>query len=275
MSMPDDLPLGRKTDYPRHYDPGLLRSIPRAESRRETGIPEPLPFDGVDIWNAYELSWLDATGKPCAHVGELRFPATSPHMVESKSLKLYLFSLNQERYASTEEVRKRIREDLTSAVDADVRVELTPVAEISERRVRVLPGTCIDDAQVVKVAENIDPDLLSGSIDTNQETEETLHSHLFQTHCPVTNQPDWASVLIRYQGPRIDHKNLLSYLVSYRHDRGFAEACVEQMFMDILRQCQPTKLTIYARFSRRGGLDINPFRSNFESHVENLRLWRQ
>lgn len=273
--MPDDLPLGRNTDYPRQYDPTLLRSIPRADSRREAGIPEPLPFDGIDLWNAYELSWLDPTGKPCAHVGELRFPATSPWIIESKSLKLYLFSLNEERYASTEEVCEVIREDLMSAVDADVKVELTPVVEIPEQRVLVLPGTSIDDLEVGDIPHDVDPEVLRGSTASDRETQESLHTHLFQTHCPVTNQPDWASVLIDYQGPRIDRQKLLSYLLSYRNHRGFAEACVERMFTDIERQCQPVKLTVHARFNRRGGLDINPFRSNFETEVENLRLWRQ
>jgi len=273
--MSDDLPLGRKIDYPLSYDPGLLRSIPRADSRREAGIPEALPFQGLDLWNAYELSWLDTDGKPGAHVGEFRFPATSTHIVESKSLKLYLYSLSQGRYGSTDDVRDLIQQDLMRIVEADVTVTVTPVAATAERRLHTLPGTCIDDAQVSGMTEDVDPDLLAGSVDGGNDVEETLHSHLFKTNCPVTNQPDWASVLIRYHGPKIHRQELLSYLISYRRHQGFGETCVERMFTDIHRHCRSDKLTVHARFNRRGGLDINPFRSNFETDVENLRLWRQ
>lgn len=292
MPVADDLPLGRKTDYPSRYDPGLLRSIPRADSRRASGIPEPPPFDGTDVWNAYELSWLDARGKPGAYVGELRFPAASPRIVESKSLKLYLYSLNQERCGSADAARDVIRRDLTAAVEAAVEVTLMPMARTADLRLHTLPGACIDGARLpatatatatttapptatATTAKDVDPGLLLGSADADHLVDETLHSHLFQTRCPVTNQPDQASVLIHYLGPKIDRGKLLGYLVSYRAHRGFAESSVEQMFMDIRRCCEPTRLTVHARFNRRGGLDINPFRSDFEADVENLRLWRQ
>ncbi len=275
MPIADDLPLGKDTDYPPRYDPGLLRPIPRGDSRRAAGIPEPPPFDGIDIWTAYELMWLDTTGKPSAHVGELRFPATSPRFVESKSLKLYLYSLNDERHASAEDVREVIRRDLTSAAGADVHVTLFPVTHAPGRRLHTLPGRCIDGAKVQAPVAGLDPDLLRASIDEDNLVDETLHSHLFQTRCPVTNQPDWASVLIHYLGPKIDSRKLLSYLISYRGHQGFAEGSVERIFMDVCHHCRASKLTVHARFNRRGGLDINPFRSNFEAEAENLRLWRQ
>ena len=285
--MPDDLPLGRETDYPQTYDPDLLRSIPRADARRDAGIQEPPPFDGADIWNAYEISWLDTTGKPTAYVGELSFPATSTNIVESKSLKLYLNSLNQERHASAGDVAEVIRRDLVAVIEASVTVTLTPVADTAGWRIHALPGECIDDLDVDPDLEleleldlsvagaDPDPDLLEGSIDEANQVEETLHSHLLRTNCPITNQPDWASILIRYRGPKINRQNLLSYLISYRHHQAFHEACVERMFMDISRHCRPAGLTVHARYTRRGGLDINPFRSNFETGVENLRLCRQ
>jgi 7-cyano-7-deazaguanine reductase len=275
--MPDDLPLGRETDYPETYDPGLLRSIPRGDARRDAGIHEPPPFDGADIWNAYELSWLDAGGKPTAYVGELSFPATSGHIVESKSLKLYLNSLNQERYGSAQDVAEMIRRDLAAVAEADVSVKLTAVADTASWRLHGLPGACIDDLDLETSATvgQLQPGLLADSIDRANQTEETLHSHLLRTNCPITNQPDWASVLIRYRGAMINHQKLLGYLISYRHHQDFHEACVERMFIDIYRHCSPDKLTVQARYSRRGGLDINPFRSNFETGIENLRLWRQ
>ncbi len=275
--MPDDLPLGRETDYPETYDSDLLRSIPRADARRDAGIQEPLPFDGVDIWNAYEISWLDQGGKPTAYVGELSFPATSTNIVESKSLKLYLNSLNHERHAAADDVAEVIRRDLVPVIEANVTVTLTSVVNTQGWPLHALPGECIDDLEVdlSLAGADPDPDLLEGSIDEANQVEETLHSHLLRSNCPITNQPDWASVLIRYRGPKINRQNLLSYLISYRHHQAFHEACVERMFMDIRRNCRPAGLTVHARYTRRGGLDINPFRSDFETGIENLRLWRQ
>ncbi|MHC4922249.1 MAG: NADPH-dependent 7-cyano-7-deazaguanine reductase QueF, partial [Planctomycetota bacterium] len=214
--MVDDLPLGKETDYPLSYDPELLRSIPRTDARRDAGIDEPPPFDGADIWNAYELSWLDAGGKPSAYVGELSFPATSTNIVESKSLKLYLSSLNQERYGSTEEVCELIRQDLVPVVEANVSVTLTPVASTTGWRLHALPGECIDDLDVTVAGDedDVNAGLLADAIDAGIEIEETLHSHLVRTNCPITNQPDWASVLVRYRGPKIDRHKLLRYLIS-------------------------------------------------------------
>ncbi len=263
------------TEYPREYSPHLLQPIPRAEGRHRLGIAAALPFSGEDIWNAYELSWLNLKGKPVAAIGEFRVPATSPNMVESKSLKLYLNSLNGTGYETIAAARETIADDLSRLCGADVRVRIRP-ADATEPYEQGKPaGRCIDSADMEISNYELDPQLLLNGSDLRSEVSETLYSNLLKTNCPVTGQPDWATVLIRYRGPKIRRRRLLAYLISYRRHAEFHEQCVERMFLDLQHFCQPRSLTVYARYLRRGGLDINPFRSNFEAAPRNVRLPRQ
>lgn len=260
MNRPTDSPLGHAVAYPETYDPSLLFPIARACNRAELGLAAALPFAGVDVWNAYELSWLDARGKPAVALAELRVPADSPCIVESKSLKLYLNGYTQTRFVDAEAVRARIAGDLAAATGAAVAVTLLPAARFGEVRLEPLAGTCIDDLDLA-----IDdygpprPDYLA--VAPGAEVEEALVSHLLKSNCPVTGQPDWASVQIRYAGAPIDRAGLLRYLVSFRRHSDFHEHCVERIFVDLLRRCVPRRLAVYARYTRRGGLDINPFRA--------------
>lgn len=251
--------LGKATTYPDRYDASLLCAIPRSTQRVEQGIPAVLPFSGVDIWTAYELSWLDRHGKPVVAVGEIRIGAESPAIVESKSLKLYLGSYAQERMDTTDELARRIAKDLSHTCDAPVDVSLMPLP--AALRTAELPGESIDDRNVTITADAPDPMLLirgAGFVD------ESLRTALFRSNCPVTGQPDYADVLVHYRGPRVDRTALLKYFISYRRHAAFHETCVERMFIDIGLRCRPEQLTVYGRFLRRGGIDINPFRSNFE-----------
>ena len=275
MSDLDNLPLGKPTLYAAAYDPGLLCPVPRRLKREELGLSAELPFDGADLWTGYELSWLDPKGKPVVAVAEFRIPCGSPHLIESKSFKLYLNSLNQTRFAAAEEVRALLADDLGRAAGAAVAVRLFPGPHFSGTQLATLPGRCLDDLDIEVTTYQLDPQLLYGAADPTDVVEEELHSHLLKSNCLVTNQPDWGSVLIRYRGGRIDPAALLRYLISFRQHNEFHEQCVERIFVDLQRFCAPERLTVYARYTRRGGLDINPFRSNFESAVENLRLARQ
>jgi 7-cyano-7-deazaguanine reductase len=270
-----DLPLGKATVYTSEYDPALLCPVPRQLKREELGLVGDLPFRGVDLWNAYELSWLSPKGKPVVAMGEFRFPCQSVNLVESKSFKLYLNSFNQTRFDDFEDVRALLCQDLSGAVGAPVDVRLIDVAGFAGERIVSLPGHCIDDLEIEITDYALDPGLLAEAVDSRQIVAETLHSHLLKSNCLVTSQPDWGSLLIRYHGPKIDPEALLRYLVSFRQHNEFHEQCVERIYMDLLHHCRPEKLSVYARYTRRGGLDINPFRSNFEDEVENLRLARQ
>lgn len=260
MTQSPEIPLGRAVAYPQAYDPGLLFPIARAGKRAELGVAAPLPFVGVDVWNAYELSWLDARGKPVVALAELRVPADSPRIVESKSLKLYLNGYGQTRFDDAEAVRARIAHDLAAATGGEVAVALLPAARFGELRLRELDGACIDGLDVA--IDDYGPpraDYLRTA--AGADVEEALVSHLLKSNCPVTGQPDWASVQVRYAGAPIDREGLLRYLVSFRLHSDFHEHCVERIFMDVLRRCAPRRLAVYARYTRRGGLDINPFRA--------------
>jgi 7-cyano-7-deazaguanine reductase len=273
MNAPHDSLLGRSTAYPDRYDPALLFPIPRAPQRAVIGVGDPLPFHGVDIWNAYEVSWLDARGKPQVALAEFRVPATSPNIVESKSFKLYLGSFNQERMESSESLRARLREDLSRAAGANVEIALISPAHFSEIRFEELAGESIDDAPIA--IDDYGPPDAAHLRRREHEAEETLVSQLLKTNCPVTGQPDWASVQIRYAGPRIDREGLLRYIVSFRGHADFHEHCVERIFMDILRVCAPRKLDVQARYTGRGGLDINPRRRTDVAAPHNPRGARQ
>ncbi len=260
MTSPELSPLGKAVDYGNPYDPSLLFPIARATQRAALGLGEELPFVGVDFWNAYELSWLDGRGKPRVALAEFRVPAASPHIVESKSFKLYLGSYAQSRFSDTDALRAQLIRDLSEATGAPVSVVLTPAASANAALIETLEGDLIDDLPIeISHYGPPRPDFLSS--DPELRTDEVLVSHLLKSNCPVTGQPDWASLQIRYAGPRIARDGLLRYLVSYRNHSDFHEQCVERIFMDLMQQCAPTRLGVYARYTRRGGLDINPFRA--------------
>lgn len=254
------IPLGKSTEYVDQYDASLLFPIPRQASRDSLGIgtKEALPFMGEDLWTAFELSWLDERGKPMVAVAECRFPCSSPNIVESKSFKLYLNSFNQSVFDSADHVQRTMVQDLSSACGTDVDIVLMSLTEASRLGVREPEGVLLDDLPVTITHYTPAPQLLSVGSDV---VTETLISHLLKTNCPVTGQPDWATVIVEYSGAHIAHERLLQYIVSLRQKQDFHEHCVEQIFTDILQYCKPQSLTVYARYTRRGGLDINPLRS--------------
>lgn len=268
--MNSESPLGKASTYSGQYDPGLLFAIARNASRQTIGLEDNFPFFGCDIWTAWELAWLNHAGVPQCAAAEVRLPFDSPCLIESKSLKLYLNSFSMSRFASSDEVQELMARDLAARAGAPVEIRLFTSAAALPLSAAV--GQCIDDSAPTCDVYQVDAGLLSPGIAI---VSEQLHSHLLRSLCPVTGQPDIGSVLIAYTGPEIDRAGLLRYIVSYREHRDFHEACVERMFMDILRRCRPTQLSVYARFQRRGGIDINPFRSNFEPDPPKIRLWRQ
>jgi 7-cyano-7-deazaguanine reductase len=273
--VPDSAPLGKQSDHVEVYTPSLLVGIPRSGTRQHLGINEQnLPFSGLDVWNGYELSWLNAKGKPVVAIARFDIPCSSSCIVESKSFKLYLNSLNQTTFNSVQEVVKTIEADLSLTVQAPVLVQIHLMDPSYRAEQGSFPGTCLDglDVQVQHYSPN--PKLLSA--DQGQTAVfETLYSHLLRSSCPVTGQPDWGSVMIRYRGRPIDREGLLKYIISYRNHQEFHEQCIERMFMDILDRCEPEMLSIDGRYVRRGGLDINPFRSNCGESPQALRLARQ
>lgn len=272
-------PLGQTSDYPEHYDPGLLFGIERAENRALIGIApcdegkeNALPFVGEDEWHAFELSWLNARGKPLVGVARFSVPASSPRLIESKSWKLYLNSFNQTRLDDTRQLVAILERDLSKVAGAPVTVSVLDVDDdgLMPRR---LPGECIDGLDIAIDDYMPSAGLLRASDDI---VEETLHSHLLKSNCPVTGQPDWGSVMIRYRGPRLDREGLLRYLVSYRQQQDFHEHCVERIFVELMAQARPERLLVMARYLRRGGLDISPWRATpGEQPPQPLRLARQ
>jgi 7-cyano-7-deazaguanine reductase len=267
------LPLGQKTEYVSTYDASLLFPIPRVDKWGEMGIEEDrLPFFGEDIWNAYELSWLNLKGKPVVALGEFRIPHDSPNIIESKSFKLYLNSFNQMKHEHFASVQAIMERDLSAAAGAPVTVILRDVDSM-ESLVVLTPDYCIDEIDVDIDTYQPNSELLQREHDG--VVEERLVSHLLRSNCPVTNQPDWGSVFIDYKGMKIDHASLLKYIVSFREHTDFHEQCVERIFIDIMQRCQPESLIVYARYVRRGGLDINPYRSSTEIVLGNDRLTRQ
>ncbi|QEW06143.1 NADPH-dependent 7-cyano-7-deazaguanine reductase QueF [Nitrincola iocasae] len=264
-------PLGQETGYTNQYEPSLLYPIARDLNWQARGIErDSLPFKGVDLWNAYEISWLDQNGKPLVRIGEFRIPANSSHIIESKSFKLYLNSFNLTRFQSESEVLARMQQDLSTAAGGKVQVRLIKVNDTAP--IERLQGECLDELPLMVTQYSPAPEYLKT---TARVVEECLVSHLLKSNCPVTGQPDWASIQIRYKGPAIDHAGLLAYLISYREKGDFHEQCVENIFMDIWQGCKPQKLTVYARYLRRGGLDINPYRSSLAGEPGNPRLSRQ
>ncbi|WP_374340787.1 NADPH-dependent 7-cyano-7-deazaguanine reductase QueF [Azonexus sp.] len=255
-------PLGKPTDYRADYAPELLYPIPRQLKRDELGIAPGggLPFAGEDLWNAYELSWLNPRGKPVVALATFRVPADSPNLVESKSFKLYLNSFNQTPFADAAAVEAALVRDLSAAAGAPVAVAVEPLDGRPQVAVGYPEGTLIDTLDVACDRYQPAPELLH-AVD-GPVVEETLYSHLLKSNCLVTGQPDWATVVIRYRGRPIDRAGLLRYIVSFRNHNEFHEQCVERIYCDLSRRCAPEALAVHARYTRRGGLDINPFRSS-------------
>ncbi|THF63864.1 NADPH-dependent 7-cyano-7-deazaguanine reductase QueF [Pseudothauera nasutitermitis] len=257
----EDSPLGRPVAYRDTYAPELLFPIERRLKRAELGVdPAAPPFVGADLWNAYELSWLNLRGKPVVALARFTVPADSPRLIESKSLKLYLNAFNQSRYPDADAVRALIEKDLSAAAGAPVGVAVEPLGNAPTRVFGVPQGVCIDDLDVEIDAYQPRPDLLH-CLPEGGEVGETLYSHLLKSNCLVTGQPDWGMLVVRYRGAPIDRAGLLRYVVSFRGHDEFHEQCVERVFCDLMARCNPRGLLVWARYTRRGGLDINPWRA--------------
>ena len=266
-------PLGEKSAYIDTYDVGLIFPIPRKGKRDEINVPETLPFHGCDIWNGFELSWLNSKGKPVIAVMIFRLPCESPNIIESKSFKLYLNSFNNTKFNSLKNVEEVMTRDLSAAAGASVSIEIKLASDVSGEAIAEFSGESLDDLDVTCDTYIVDVTLLKVSDDV---VEETLFSNLLKSNCLVTGQPDWGSVQISYKGKKIDRDGLLKYIVSFRNHNEFHEQCVERIYMDIMRRCKPSELTVYARYTRRGGLDINPIRSSLPVvEINNGRLFRQ
>jgi len=273
--------LGKPTAYADQYDAGLLFPIARAVQRGELGLGGKLPFLGADLWTAFELSWLNARGKPEVALAHITVPCESTHIIESKSLKLYLGSFNHTRFADAAAVLARLRADLTEAawrgdvVQSSVGVKLVAADQFDREPIHELDGLSLDRMDLDCDRYTPAPELLTSATD-EAPVSEVLTSNLLRSNCPVTGQPDWGSVQISYFGPQIDQAGLLRYIVSFRNHNGFHEDCVERMFMDITQRCKPHKLSVFARYTRRGGLDINPFRTSWPQALPaNVRTARQ
>lgn len=254
-------PLGRPVAYRDTYAPELLFPIDRQLKRSELGLrADALPFVGEDLWNAYELSWLDPRGKPVVALGQFRVPASTPRLVESKSLKLYLNSFNQQRFPSVDVVQETIARDLSAAAGGAVAVDIVPLLQRPRRAAAYPDGFCLDALEIAVDTYQPEPAFLRAA-GGGAEVRETLYSHLLKSNCLVTGQPDWGMLVVRYRGQAIEREGLLRYIVSFRGHNEFHEQCVERVFCDVLARCRPAELSVWARYTRRGGLDINPFRS--------------
>lgn len=267
-------PLGQKSAYQDTYDSTLLFPISRQPARDKIGVSSILPFQGYDIWTAFELSWLNPNGKPMVAMADIIIPCESSYLIESKSFKLYLNSLNNTVFDSPEKVRATLKGDLSEQVKTIVDVKLYAAHHSHQMRVHQFEGMLLDDLDVICSEYQVNPHLLH--VLQEHVEEKTVYSHLLKSNCLVTGQPDWGSIQISYSGRKIDESSLLQYIVSYRNHHGFHEHCVERIFMDIKTHCHPKELTVYARYTRRGGLDINPIRcTNNLNAPNNDRLFRQ
>lgn len=269
------LKLGQKTEYASQYDRTLLQPVPRALNRDGLGITQNQPFTiGADIWTAYEISWLNEKGLPQVAIADIYLDYQSQNLIESKSFKLYLNSFNQSKFADFNAVQQTMQRDLIECAQGDVKVRLNPVAVYDAQKIDHLQGDCIDEQDIEISSYEFNANWLKDCV-SDEIVEEKLVSHLLKSNCLITNQPDWGTLHIHYVGKKINQEKLLRYVVSFRQHNEFHEQCVERIFCDLMHYAKPEKLTVYARYTRRGGLDINPFRSNFENLPENLRLARQ
>lgn len=266
--------LGKETDYSQGYSPALLFPLDRELNRQTLPFGETLPFHGEDLWTGYEVSWLNQKGKPLVAIAEFRIPADSKCMIESKSFKLYLNGFNHERFADMQSVQQTMEKDLSEAAGAQVSVSLKSVCDISTALNDSQAWHCLDDLDIRCEDFQPNPALLKTGADL---VNEAVCSHLLRSNCPVTGQPDWASIYIQYTGKQIEHESLLQYLVSFRQCQDFHEHCVERIFSDLRAICGCDSLSVYARYTRRGGLDINPYRATFDlsSVAPQIRTPRQ
>jgi len=268
--------LGQSSNYDAHYNPERLFAMSREAKRREIGVdPQHLPFYGFDCWNHYEVSWLNQKGKPMVAVAEIIYDCQTPNLVESKSLKLYFNSFNNTQFKDSDALKSTIEADLSQRLGGEVAVRIIPLGDKSLSLIQAAPtGDCIDGLDVSCSVYLVEPNYLSVG---ENIVSEVVYSDLLKSNCLVTNQPDWGTVQIAYTGKQINRVGLLQYLVSFRNHNEFHEQCIERIFMDIMRRCQPQKLTVYGRYTRRGGLDINPYRSTEKVSFEDLnrRLVRQ
>jgi len=270
------LTLGKPTPYRDHYDAALLQGVPRALNREPLGLtPQTLGFHGADIWTLYELSWLNDKGVPQVAIAEMSLDAASRNLIESKSFKLYLNSFNQTRFADWATVREILIRDLSRCAGGEVDMTLFRLSAIGSRCIAEFAGVCIDEQDIRIDDYTFSNEWLRHAPDDGTLVSETLVSHLLKSNCLITHQPDWGSVQITYRGPRIDREALLRYIVSFRHHNEFHEQCVERIFTDLMHFCHPEQLSVYARYTRRGGLDINPWRSNTPFMPSSGRLARQ
>lgn len=270
------LKLGKSTDYIEQYTPELLQAVPRSLNRDDLQLQaNPLPFHGQDIWTLYELSWLNANGVPQVAIGEVAISADSLNLIESKSFKLYLNSFNQTRFTDWQQVMDTLTRDLQHCAQGEVSVKLLTLEQVSGQPVANLAGECIDNQDIRVDNYHFNRNLLQNATKDQPVVNQTLVSHLLKSNCLITRQPDWGSVSISYSGKPINREALLRYLLSFRQHNEFHEQCVERIFTDIMHFCQPEHLTVYARYTRRGGLDINPWRSNCEFTPSTQRLARQ
>lgn len=266
--------LGKQASYVSSYDAGLLFPIAREHKWREFGVAQQLPFVGVDIWNAYELSWLLPGGKPVVALAQVEVPASSPNLIESKSFKLYLNSFNQSVFTDAQQVQQVMAADLSAIAGAPVLVQVSSLNAATTAGLATLPGKCIDELELA-VSQYQQPSAQLLQCDKDRLVTESLHTHLLRSCCPVTGQPDWGSLCVEYTGAALCHASLLAYVISFREHQDFHEQCVERIFIDLQQLLQPERLTVFARYLRRGGLDINPYRSTHASGFANLRLVRQ
>lgn len=270
-----NLKLGQRTEYKNQYDPSLLQAVPRSLNRDSLGITEQQPFTiGADIWTLYELSWLNAKGVPQVAIADVVLDFRSENLIESKSFKLYLNSFNQTRFNSVEEVQQRIQHDLSQCASGQISVKIYKLSALTQQAISDFAGECIDEQDIQIDHYRFSADYLQNCAN-GEMVEETLVSHLLKSNCLITSQPDWGSIQIHYVGKKLDREKLLRYLISFREHNEFHEQCVERIFCDLMQFAKPEKLTVYARYTRRGGLDINPFRSNFEAVPANSRMARQ
>ena len=271
------LTLGKESCYTSKYNSDLLQAVPRKLNRDELTLESNgLPFKGEDVWYGYELSWLNSKGKPIVAVAEFRFPCTSRNLVESKSFKLYLNSFNQTKFESWLSVENALIKDLSFTSGDTVTVNLYKVDQCPALELSTIQANCIDELDVTIDAYDYQHTILKGIQHSSSVIkEEFIVSHLLKSNCLITNQPDWASIYINYKGAQLDHKKLLKYIISFRQHNEFHEQCVERIFTDLNRYCNLEQLSVFARYTRRGGLDINPFRSSTQQKAPNLRTLRQ
>lgn len=270
-----DLTLGKKVIYTDKYDASLLQSVPRILGRKSLDIfDDKIDFQGDDIWNLYELSWLNTNGLPQVALGHMILNANSINLIESKSFKLYLNSFNNTKFTSWDEVRKTMEHDLSKCAQGEVEVRIYPLGSQPDNEICSFSGECIDNQNIKIERYDFDSEILKNST-SDEIVQETLFSDLLKSNCLITNQPDWASIQISYKGPKISREALLKYIISFRNHNEFHEQCVERIFFDIQKNCSPLELTVYARYTRRGGLDINPWRSNTFFIPVMTRLHRQ